>query len=155
MKVYRDNIFKFEEHIINDSENLFETIVKIRKDDKFDKYDADRFFLEYLPQEKFLDYDLNNPDSIEKFNKVCLASNNPLRLMGGYNMRERDLQKDIRYAGIKMSDPTSKIYGSFDIRNGIITYSPIFPHFYNERDLCKFARDRYFTTATFEEITLN
>lgn len=64
------------------------------------------------------------------------------------------LNDDIRHAGIKMSDPYENIYGSFDIRNGIITYSPIFPHFYEERDLIKFANDEYFTTMTFEDIML-
>lgn len=64
------------------------------------------------------------------------------------------LSEDIRYAGIKMSDPSGRVSGSFDIRNEIITYSPIFPHFYDERDLCKFANDSYFTTMSFEDIML-
>lgn len=154
MKVYRDNIFKVEEYIIDDSEDLFEAIVKIRNNDEFDKYDANRFFLEYLPQEKLQDYDFSNPSSLDKFRKLCLTYNSPLLLMGGCNMRKKDLESDIRNAGIKMSDPFGKIYGSFDIRDKTMTYSPIFPHFYEERDLIKFARDSYFTTMTFEEIMM-
>lgn len=42
--------------------------------------------------------------------------------------------------------------GSFDIKDGIITYSPLFARFYNERDVAKFANDIYFTTMSFEEI---
>lgn len=53
-----------------------------------------------------------------------------------------------------MSDPYGKIFGTFDIRDRIVTYSPIFPHFYEERDLCKFANDTYFTTMKFEDIML-
>ena len=59
------------------------------------------------------------------------------------------LQKDIRYAGIKISDPSRNILGQFDIRNHVMTYSPISPYFFEERDLCKFARDDYFTTFSF------
>ena len=36
-----------------------------------------------------------------------------------------------------------------------MTYSPIFPLFYNDRDNIKFARDTYFTSMTFQEIIIN
>ena len=71
--------------------------------------------------------------------------------MGGCNLWEKYMY-DMRISGKKISDPYGRIYGSFDIRNGIITYSPLFAHFYNERDIAKFANDQYFTTMTFEDI---
>ena len=62
------------------------------------------------------------------------------------------MDEDMRVSGKKISDPYGRVLGSFDIRDGIITYSPLFNHFYNERDVAKFANDQYFTTMTFEEI---
>ena len=79
----------------------------------------------------------------------------PLQRMGGCNLKEEKLDQDIRYTGIKISDPCGKIPGVFDLTNHIITYSPIFPFFYDERDLVKFADDTYFTSMTFEEIIIN
>ena len=72
--------------------------------------------------------------------------------MGGCNLVEKEIQRGIRYSGIKISDPSGKILGSFNINEGKIIYSPIFPKFYEERDNIKFANAKYFTTMTFEEI---
>ena len=73
--------------------------------------------------------------------------------MGGCNLVKEEVQKGIRYAGKKISDPSGKVLGSFNVNEGKIIYSPIFPHFYDERDNIKFANDTYFTTITFSEIT--
>lgn len=148
MEIYRENFIQFEKYEFGDMEDIFESILEKRQTNM----DAKRFFLEYLPQEEFLKYDFNDLGSIKKFRSVCLSIDSPLFSMGGYNMDPNQLQDDIRYAGVKMSDPYGKIYGSFDIRNGVITYSPIFPHFYEERDLSKFAIDKYFTPMSFEDI---
>ena len=75
--------------------------------------------------------------------------------MGGCNVKKDMLGTDIRYAGIKLSDPACNIIGQFDIRNHVMTYSPIFPCFFEERDLCKFARDDYFTNLSFFDIFMN
>lgn len=50
--------------------------------------------------------------------------------MGGCNLIDSELDRGIRYSGIKMSDPTGKVFGNFNIGDGKIIYSPIFPHFY-------------------------
>ena len=96
----------------------------------------------------------NNLDSLWEFRKKCGTWDNPIMKMGGCNLRKEEMDKGLRYGGIKMSDPEGKIMGSFDIRDGIMTYSPIFPPFYQERDLIKFANDIYFTTMKFEEIMM-
>lgn len=97
-------------------------------------------------------YDFNNLESLKKFRNDCLRWNSPLQRMGGCNLVEEELKRGIRYAGIKISDPSGKIFGSSNIGDGKIIYSPIFPRFYEERDNIKFANDEYFTTITFEEI---
>lgn len=152
MDVYRDKFYKIEQYSIPRprKKDIFETILEHREDER----DKDRFFIKYIPWEKLYGYNFSNPADVQRFTDTCNSIDTPLMLMGGYNMDPRYLNDDVRYAGIKMSDPYGKIYGVFDIRDGIITYSPFFAPFYEERDLCKFARDEYFTAMTFEEIML-
>ena len=147
-KIYRDEIFQFNQFDLREDGDIFQTILDERKD----KRDSQRFFLEFLPQDVANRYDFNNIDSLEKFRDDCLRLTSPLQPMGGCNLVKEEVQRGIRYAGIKISDPNGKIFGSFNIGDGKIIYSPIFPHFYEERDNIKFANDNYFTTMTFEEI---
>lgn len=154
-KYFKDNIIEFQQKELETNEDLFEIILKEREHE----IDSKRFFLEFLPAEILSHYDFDNPKSLKEFRNACLNIDSPLMKMGGCNLHSDYLEKDkkmgyLRYAGIKMSDPFGKIYGSFDIRENRITYSPIFPHFYEERDLCKFASDTYFTTMKFEDIML-
>lgn len=145
--VFYDNVFGINQYECSDN-NPVETILELRENAIQDK----RFFLNYLNQEKLLEYDFNNPKSVLKFQKENLKINKPLKHMIGYNMNPGYLKDDIRYFGFKVSDPDEKIYGTFDIRFGRITYCPMFGYFFDDRDLDKFARDTYFTTITFEEI---
>lgn len=147
-KFYKDDIFGFNEYDLNVDGDIFKTILDERKQ----KLDSKRFFLEYLPKDIANGYDFNNLESLKKFRNDCLRWNSPLQRMGGCNLDEEELKRGIRYSGIKMSDPSGKVYGSFNIREGKIIYSPIFPRFYEERDNIKFANDKYFTTMTFEEV---
>lgn len=147
-KVYRDKILQFNQFELIEDGDIFQTILAERKGE----IDSQRFFLEYLPQDIANGYDFNDLESLKKFRNDCLRWNSPLQLMGGCNLVEEKLKKGIRYAGIKMSDPSGKVFGAFNIHDGKIIYSPIFPHFYEERDNIKFANDKYFTTMTFEEI---
>ena len=147
-KIYRDEIFQFNQFDLREDGDIFQTILDERKYE----IDSQRFFLEYLPQDVANRYDFNNIDSLEKFRDDCLRLTSPLQPMGGCNLVKEEVQRGIRYAGIKISDPNGKIFGSFNIGDGKIIYSPIFPHFYEERDNIKFANDNYFTTMTFEEI---
>lgn len=147
-KIYRDEIFQFNQFDLREDGDIFQTILDERKDER----DSQRFFLEFLPQDIANGYDFNNLESLKKFRNDCLRLNNPLQGMGGCNLVEGELQRGIRYAGKKISDPSGKVFGSFNIGEGKIIYSPIFPHFYDERDNIKFANDTYFTTMTFEEI---
>lgn len=149
--VYRDNIIEFNQYDIPTDKDIIESILEKRKNG----FDKERFFLEYLPPLELAKYDFNDSYSLEEFRKISLSFMTPLKGMGGCNLSEDLLQKDIRYAGIKLSDPYGKIPGAFDIRNHIVTYSPIFPFFYEERDLIKFANDTYFTSIPFEEIIMN
>lgn len=152
-KYFRDTIIQFKQGTLRTNEDIFDTILEERKS----KIDSKRFFLEYLPMEIASHYDFDDPKALDEFRDVRLGINNPIMRMGGCNLAPYFLEKDkesgsLRYAGIKMSDPYGKILGSFDMRDKIVTYSPIFPHFYEERDLCKFASDTYFTTMKFEDI---
>ena len=147
-KIYRDGIIQFNQFDLREDGDIFQTILDERKD----KRDSQRFFLEFLPQDVANRYDFNNIDSLEKFRDDCLRLTSPLQPMGGCNLVKEEVQKGIRYAGKKISDPSGKVFGSFNINEGKIIYSPIFPHFYDERDNIKFANDTYFTTMTFEEI---
>jgi len=151
MEIIDDTYIEIKCYPITKDEDIFKIILAQRKNN----LDQKRFFIDYIQQEELSKYDFNNKDSIKSFRRICATIDSPLIRMGGYNMDPIYLNDDIRYAGIKMSDPSEKILGSFDIRNGIITYSPIFPHFYKERDISKFAHDSYYTTMTFEEIMLN
>lgn len=147
-KIYRDEIFKFNQFNLRKDGDIFQTILDERKD----KIDSQRFFLEYLPQEIANEYNFNDLESLKKFRNDCLKANSPLQEMGGCNLKLNIEKEDIRYSGRKISDPSGKIFGSFNIVGGKIIYSPIFPRFYEERDNIKFAKDIYFTTMTFEEI---
>lgn len=150
-KFFIDNIVEFNEYDVDLKDNVIQKILDVRKNE----IDSKRFFLDYLPISELSKYDFNDLNSLKKFRDACCTFMSPLEMMGGCNLREEMLEKDIRYAGIKLSDPSMKIAGQFDIRNGIVTYSPIFPFFYEERDLCKFANDTYFTPLTFEELIIN
>lgn len=147
-KIYRDEILQFNKFNLRKDGDIFQTILDERKD----KAGPKRFFLEYLPQDIANGYDFNDLKSLKKFRNDCLKWNSPLQEMGGCNLQPNIQKGDIRYSGIKISDPNGKIFGTFNINNGKIIYSPIFPRFYEERDNIKFAKDIYFTTMTFEEI---
>ena len=149
--VFIDNIIEFNQYEIDKEDDIIQSILDKRKNE----FDSKRFFIEYIPSSELTKYDFNNIDSLNKFRDVCCTFMSPLKKMGGCNIRPEMLEKDIRYAGIKLSDPSQRILGQFDIRNNIMTYSPIFPYFYEERDLIKFANDTYFTSITFEELVMN
>lgn len=150
-KVFRDRIVIMEQFDISPTEDIFSKILERKKQE----IDNDRFYISCIPPEEFVNYDFSKNESIDKFRQDCFSDKEPLKPMGGCNLREEEMSKGIRYAGMKISDPYGIISGVFDINNGIITYSPIFPLFYEERDYVKFARDKYFTSLTFEEIILN
>lgn len=146
-KIFYDNFFRMNEIKLIDDGDIFESILESRKND----LDKDRFFIDFLPNEEFLKYDFHNRESLREFRDICSCCDTPIMPMGGCNLWEKYMY-DMRISGKKISDPYGRIYGCFDIKDGVITYSPLFAHFYNERDVAKFANDRYFTTMTFEEI---
>lgn len=148
-----DTILDFRQGTLEITDDLFEIILKEREKE----IDPKRFFLEFIPKDKLGSYNFSDTASLKTFRDDRLCYRNPLMRMGGCNLHPDYLEKDrksgyLRYAGIKMSDPYGKIFGSFDIRDHVVTYSPLFPRFYDERDLIKFAREQYFTTMTFEDI---
>ena len=146
-KIFYDNFFKINEIPLKNNGDIFESILESRKND----IDKDRFYIKFLPVIEFEKYNFNDKQSLREFRDICFSIDTPIMPMGGCNLWERYMS-DMRISGKKISDPYGRIYGSFDIRNGIITYSPLFAHFYNERDVAKFANDQYFTTMTFEDI---
>lgn len=146
-KIFYDNFFKINEIPLKNNGDIFESILESRKND----IDKDRFYIKFLPVIEFEKYNFNDKQSLREFRDICYSIDTPIMPMGGCNLWERYMS-DMRISGKKISDPYGRIYGSFDIRNGIITYSPLFAHFYNERDVAKFANYQYFTTMTFEDI---
>lgn len=143
--IYRDTIFEIEEIKVQPDEELFERILNERKNE----IDSERFFLKYISPSDLEKYDFSDKKSVNEFREKSFTFISPIKPMGGCNLY---LKEDIRYNGIKVSDPYGQIEGVFDIRNKIVTYSPIFPHLYIERDIIKFADDSYFTSISFEEI---
>lgn len=143
--IFRDTIFEIEQINVKPDEELFERILNERKNE----IDSERFFLKYILPSDLEKYDFSDKKSINEFREKSFTFTSPIKPMGGCNL---DLKEDFRYNGIKVSDPYGQIEGVFDIRNKIVTYSPIFPHLYEERDIIKFANDSYFTAIDFEEI---
>lgn len=150
-QVFRDKMIRLDSFDISSTENIFSRILEERKHE----IDNNRFFLEYISLEDLAKYDFNSPDSLNRFRRACVSLNSPLKAMGGCNLKEEDVEKGIRYSGMKLSDPFGIIPGVFDVNNHVVTYSPILPFFYDERDLSKFARDTYFTSIPFQEILMN
>lgn len=149
-RYYKVDMISFEEEFLEPTESLFQHVLASRKSE----IDSKRFFLNYISPEELTNYDFTNVESLKSFRERCVYGNSPLILMGGCNLNDDHVEKGLRYSGIKLSDPEGKIRGTFDRHGDVLTYSPIFPFFYEERDLCKFARDRYFTTLTFEELVM-
>ena len=146
-KIFYDNFFEINEIPLENDGDIFGSILESRKND----IDKDRFYIKFLPIIEFEKYDFNDKQSLRKFRDICYSIDTPIMPMGGCNLWERYMY-DMRISGKKISDPYGRVFGCFDINNGVITYSPIFAHFYNERDVAKFANDSYFTTISFEEI---
>ena len=149
--VFHDRFIDFQQYDINLNDNIFEQLLATRKNE----FDSERFFLKFIQSNDLAKYNFNDKSSLSKFRDDCCTFMSPLKKMGGCNLRPEKLEEDIKYAGIKLSDPNGKIIGQFDIRNHIVTYSPIFPFFYEERDLIKFANDTYFTSLSFEQLIMN
>ncbi len=150
-KLFFDEFISFNQYDVDLNDDIFESILYKRKDD----IDCDRFFLDYIPSSELDKYDFNDKDSLNQFRNVCVSYESPRKRIGGCNLSPSKLEEDIRLSGIKLSDPDKRVLGQFDVRNHIVTYSPIFPFFYDERDITKFARDTYFTSISFEELVLN
>lgn len=147
-QIFRDRIIKFDTYDIEENEDIFARILEERKNE----IDGNRFFLSYIPYEELSKYDFSNSESLNQFRHACCSIDDPIKSMGGCNLIEEEIRKGIRYSGMKLSDPYGIIPGVFDVNNHIVTYSPIFPLFYDERDNIKFARDIYFTSISFEDI---
>ena len=147
--VFIDNIYEFNQYDINDEENIIKSILNTREANL-----EKRFFLKYIPSSELSKFNFNDPSSRRQFKKMCYLPRLPIKTIGGCNL-EGNMGNGIREYGIILSDPTEKIKGQFNITDNIMTYSPIFPYFDEQRDLIKFANDTYFTTIPFEVILMN
>ena len=146
--VYRDRFYSIDRIAIESEEDIFKKILDTKQNERIDS----RFFLNYVSNDELSKYDFESEISLSSFRNDCNTLNSPLMPMGGYNMSESAKNKGVMYYGIKMSDPFGRIPGVFIINNETMIYSPIFPLFYEERDISKFANDVYITTLTFEQI---
>ena len=146
-----DRIIDVKQYDINLEDDIFSQILETRKN----HYDSKRFYLKYISSEDLSRSDLNNKDSINEFRDIRHTSLSPVKGMAGCNLMPELLEKGIRDAGIVISDPNKQVVGQFDILDGKMYYSPIFPYFDDERDIVKFASDDYFTSITFDQLVLN
>lgn len=140
--IFYDHIIDFKQYDINLNDNIFEKILESRKNE----LDSNQFFLRYISTEALSKYNFDTIDSLNEFRDACCSYMCPIKDMAGCN-----LQLD----RIVISDPNKKVLGQFYVSDDSITYSPIFPYFYEERDFIKFANDEYFTTISFEELVMN
>ena len=148
--VFIDNITEFNQYDIDLNKNVFDTILSLRQN----SIDPQRFFLKYISSSELKKYDFSDKNSINEFRDARYFNYELIKGMAGCNYAD-NMGNDIREYGIILSDPSKQIRGQFNITDGIMTYSPIFPFFYEQRDLIKFASDTYFTSLTFEELLLN
>lgn len=146
-KIFYDNFFGINEIPLSSDGDIFESILVSRKDNS----DKKRFYIKFLPIDEYQKFNFNSEESIDNFRDIRFTVDTPLLGMAGCNLWERYMD-DFRRSGKKISDPYGRIYGSFDIRDGVITYCPLFNQFYKEYDVGKFASSEYFTTMTFEDI---
>lgn len=149
--VFHDRFIDFQQFDINLNDNVFEQILATRKNE----FDSERFFLKYIPDVELSKYNFDDQKSLNEFRDISFSFMTPIKGMAGCNLRSDMLKKGIRYAGITISDPNKKILGQFHVSDDSLIYSPIFPFFYEERDLIKFANDDYYTTISFEELVMN
>ena len=84
-KIFYDNFFKINEIKLIKDGDVFESILESRKND----LDKDRFFIGFLPNEEFLKYNFNNPESLNKFRNICYSIDTPIMPMGGCNLWEK------------------------------------------------------------------
>lgn len=147
-RYYKDDIISFSEYDVEKRQSVYENIASERKCEA----DKDRFFLDYVAKEVLDNYDFHELKSIQKFRDMCLTTEGIMVPMGGANFTDKAIDKGFRYSGFRMSDPEKRIIGVFDRFEDALFYSPLLPFFFEERDFCKFANDRYFTSMTFEEI---
>ena len=148
--VFIDNITEFNQYDIDLNKNVFDTILSLRQN----SIDPQRFFLKYISSSELKKYDFSDKNSINEFRDARYSNYELIKGMAGCNYAG-NMGNDIREYGIILSDPSEIIKGQFNITDNIMTYSPIFPFFYEQRDLIKFASDTYFTSLTFEELLLN
>ena len=148
--LFRDDIVSVEKYELSLKKDIFTSILKLRKN----QIDEERFFLKYISPEDLKKYNFDDSASLKEFRNLPFYRT-PIKGMGGCNLREEFLEKDIVDGGKKMSDPEKRILGQFDIRNRVMTYCPFFAFFYEQRDVTKFAYDVYFTTLSFETILMN
>ncbi len=151
-KIYTKTTGNIKEYDIDLNDDIFKQILELRKNYL---YDRERFFLNYISDEDLSKCNFNDEESLEQFSNDTMSKLSPIKGMAGCNQREEMLSKGIRYAGNIISDPNKNVLGQFDIIDNTMIYSPIFPYFYEERDLIKFARDEYFTTIPFDVLALN
>lgn len=151
-RVYFHRLIDVQEFDINQDKDIFEQILDFNRENT---WDGERFYLSYLPDAILNQYQLNNPESLKEFVYDLSVYRPPFKRIGGCNLVPEQLERGIRYAGIRLSDPEEKIPGQFVRMGEEMTYCPTFPFFTEEYDIVKFAMNTYFTTLTFEEILYN
>ena len=144
MNFYEDIIFKIKKYDVPEGVDLLTAVLNVQNQTS----DPSRFYLRFVPESVLSEYDLNDPDSAHRFRKACWHISSPQKGMCACNLRDFSCGSH----GLKISDPEEQIEGTFIIDGYRLTYSPIVPRVYEERDISKYANTIYFTSAPFSKI---
>ena len=127
------------------SEDIFKQILDLRKDNP----DSYRFYLRYM--------DSKLKEIIDKGDVRGFSYLNDFysKRMAGCNLTPSALEGEFESGGIKISDPVRLIHGQIDVRNHIMTYSPITRSFCLQKENLGFAKETYYTTIEFTKLLKN
>lgn len=140
-KIYYYDITKFDEYEIDTDKDIFEQILNIKKDTS----NPYIFYLRYINStiKKYIENsDIYSFADLRDLytTKIACCNLTP------------SLENDFDESGIKLIDPLELIRGHIDIRNHIMTYSPVkHPSLLQKSDL----KETYYTTIRFEELLKN
>ena len=145
------NVFYYD--IDNDSiksydidlnEDIFKQILDLRKDNP----DPYRFYLRYI------DFKLKKIIDEGDIYGFSYLNDFYSKRMAGCNLTPTALD-NFETSGIKISDPIGLIRGQIDVRNNIMTYSPITRSFCLQKENPYFAKETYYTTIEFTKLLEN
>lgn len=109
--------------------------------------------LDYLVRERLFSFRLHEVSDVSFFRLLCsdeVLDESKRKLVAGFSLLpNNDIYKT---GGLRLSDPTLRIPGSFVIRPSEIVYSPFLPFFWNERCAYMYGGENYYTTLEYRDL---